>query len=66
MFLGARPAGTGGRGCGAFPEELLRKTFFLVPARNQTLNIVVENPNDLGSRNKTSGSVIPMLLAPPL
>jgi len=30
------------------------ENFFFVPARNQTPNIVVENPNDLGSRNKTS------------
>lgn len=54
MFLKAWPAGKGGMGCGAFPEELLRKKNFFVPARNQRLNIVVKNPNDLGSRNKTS------------
>lgn len=60
MFLNAWPAGKGGMGCGAFPEELLRrkKIFFFVPARNQTLNIVVENPNDLASRNKTSRCLI--------
>lgn len=33
-------------------------TLVLVPARNQTLNIVVENPNDLSSRNGALWAVI--------
>lgn len=68
MFLDAWPAGKAGTGCGAFPEGLLMKTnffFFLVHARNQILNIVVENPNDLGSSNKTSWCLVIAVLFDP-
>lgn len=39
--------------------------FFLVHARNQILNIVVENPNDLGSSNKTSWCLVIAVLFDP-
>lgn len=67
MFLDAWPAGKAGMGCGAFPEGLLMKTifFFLIPARNQILNIVVENPNGLGCSNKTSWCLVLAVLFDP-
>lgn len=39
--------------------------FFLIPARNQILNIVVGNPNGLGSSNKTSWCLVPAVLFDP-
>lgn len=67
MFLDAWPAGKAGMGCGAFPEGLLMKTIFfpLILARNQILNIVVGNPNGLGSSNKTSWSLVTAVLLDP-
>lgn len=54
MFLGSWPAGKGGIGMWSFSRRAAEEEIFFVPATNQTLNIVAENPNDLGSRNKTS------------